>query len=160
MIIRKMTSNDWETVSRIYQQGLDSGYATFRTACPSWNEWNKSHHKECRFVAVADHQVVGFIATSPVSTNVHYAGVAEVMVYVDESCRRCGIGTLLLQKLMAEAPKHGIWMLYSSIMSSNTKSINLHRKCGFRTIGYRERIAKDKNGEWQNTTLMEYRLPD
>lgn len=24
-------------------------------------------------------------------------------------------------------------------------------------IGYRERIAKDRFGQWQNTTLMEYR---
>lgn len=36
-------------------------------------------------------------------------------------------------------------------------SIALHKKCGFREIGYREKIAKDKFGVWQNTTLMERR---
>lgn len=34
----------------------------------------------------------------------------------------------------------------------------MHKKCGFREIGYRERIAKDRFGNWQNTTLMELRL--
>ena len=40
------------------------------------------------------------------------------------------------------------------------KSIKLHEKCSLRTIGYRERIAKDRFGNWTNTTLMEYRSPD
>ena len=29
--------------------------------------------------------------------------------------------------------------------------------CGFRVIGYRDRIAKDRFGRWQNTTIMERR---
>ena len=36
-------------------------------------------------------------------------------------------------------------------------SIKLHKKCGFRVIGTRERIAKDKFGNWQSTTTMEWR---
>ena len=40
---------------------------------------------------------------------------------------------------------------------NESASEGLHKKCGFREIGYREKIAKDRFGEWQNTTLMEYR---
>lgn len=69
-----------------------------------------------------------------------------------------GIGTQLVKMLLEEAPGAGFWSIYSAIISINKASIALHKKCGFREIGYRERIAKDRFGEWQNTTLMEYRF--
>ena len=155
-----MTRDDWGRVSEIYKQGIDSGQATFSTHYPSWEEWDSGHRKDCRYVAISNNHVIGFIAVSPVSQKPHYFGISEVMVYVDESAKHMGAGTELLQTVMDEAPKHGCWMLYSSIMSSNKASIRLHEKCGFRTVGYRERIAKDKKGEWQDTTIMEYRFPD
>ena len=160
MTIREMITHDWDTVMRIYKQGIDSGLATFSTHYPSWEEWDSGHRKECRYVAISNNEVVGFIAISSVSQKPHYSGISEVMVYVDESARHMGVGTALLQRVMEESPKYGCWMLYSSIMSSNAASIRLHDKCGFRTVGYRERIARDKNGEWQDTTIMEYRFPD
>ena len=57
----------------------------------------------------------------------------------------------------AESEKQGYWSLYSVIFSVNEASIRLHQKCGFRVIGYREKIAKDRFGSWQNTTVMEKR---
>ncbi len=59
---------------------------------------------------------------------------------------------------MQEIIRKGIWRLYVAIFSINVASIKFHEICGFRKIGYRERIAKDKFGKWQNTTLMELRL--
>ncbi|MBE6561321.1 MAG: N-acetyltransferase [Ruminococcaceae bacterium] len=160
MIIRNMVPDDRARVLAIYGQGIASGKATFRTICPAWEDWNSGHHPSCRFVAVYNEKVVGFTALSPVSDKAHYAGVAEVMVYVDEKYRRQGVGTALLRALIAAAPENGFWSLYSSIFSANTESIKLHEKCGFRTVGFRERIARDSSGSWVDTTLMEYRFPD
>jgi len=155
-----MISEDWNRVFEIYKQGIDSGKSTFTTAYPTWEEWNLGHNKCCRYVALSDDEIVGFTALSPVSTKIHYNGVEEVMVYVDKSHWNRGIGTDLLKKLIDEAPKNGIRCLYSSIFSSNENSIRLHQKCGFRMIGYRERIAKDRFGNWTDTTLLEYRFQD
>ena len=160
MTIREMLPEDWDRVFEIYKQGIDSGKTTFRTEYPAWEEWDSGHSKRCRFVAVLNGEIVGFVAISPVSAKPHYSGVAEVMVYVDERHWHGGIGTALLKRLVDEAPDNGIWCLYSSIFSDNEKSIKLHDKCGFRTIGYRERIAKDRFGNWVDTTLMEYRFAD
>lgn len=160
MFIREMLPEDWNRVFEIYKQGIDSGKTTFSTGYPTWEEWDLGHNKACRYAAVVDDDIAGFIAVSPVSVKPHYSGVVEVMVYVDEKYRGNGIGTALLKKLIEEAPKNEIWCLYSSIFSANEKSINLHSKCGFRTIGYRERIAKDRFGNWTDTTLMEYRFSD
>lgn len=160
MTIREMIPEDWGRVFEIYKQGIDSGKTTFSTKYPTWEEWDTGHNKWCRFVAVLNDEIVGFVAISPVSAKPHYSGVAEVMVYVDECYWHNGVGTALLKRLIDEAPNNGIWCLYSSIFSSNEKSIKLHNKCGFRTIGYRERIARDRFGNWTDTTLMEYRFAD
>lgn len=63
----------------------------------------------------------------------------------------------MLSKLMESARAEGYWTLYSAIFSVNEGSIKLHKKCGFKIIGTRERIAKDKFGNWQSTTIMEWR---
>lgn len=160
MVIREMLPRDWDSVFEIYKQGIDSGKTTFSTSYPSWNEWDSGHFRTCRYVALLGEIVTGFIAISPVSAKPHYHGVAEVSIYVDSQFRHQGIGFSLLSTLIESAPANGFWCLYSSIFSSNTESIRLHTKCGFRMIGYRERIAKDRFGNWVDTTLMEYRFPD
>ncbi|WP_335621883.1 GNAT family N-acetyltransferase [Chryseobacterium camelliae] len=66
------------------------------------------------------------------------------------------MGTLLLNELIKQSEANGIWTLQSGIFSENKGSIRLHEKCGFRRVGYRERIAK-KNGIWKDTVLMERR---
>ncbi len=160
MQIREMIPEDWNRVFEIYKKGIDSGKATFTTTYPTWEEWDAVHHKNCRYVALCDGIVAGFVAVSPTTTREPYRGVVEVSVYVDENYRHRGVGTSLMQKLIDEAPGKGFWCLYASVFSTNENSLQLHTKCGFRTIGYRERIAQDKFGKWTNTIILEYRLPD
>lgn len=159
-MIREMVKDDWTRVAQIYKQGLESGISTFNTECPSFEEWDTSHIKECRFVDEEDGKVVGWIAISPTSGRCVYRGCVEMSVYLDSAYHGKGIGANLVNKLLEEAKKAGFWSIYSAIISRNTASIALHKKCGFREIGYRERIAKDRFGNWQNTTLMEKRLED
>lgn len=156
-MIREMKKEDWERVARIYRQGVEHGISTFNTECPSYEAWDASHNKECRFVEEEDGKVVGWVALSPVSGRCAYRGVVEVSIYIDDAYHGKGIGSRLLQKECEESEKAGYWSLYSAIFSINKASIALHKKCGFREIGYRERIAKDKFGNWQDTTLMELR---
>ncbi len=160
MDIREMIPGDWNRVFEIYKQGIDSGKATFTQKYPTWEEWDEAHHKTCRYIALHDGEIAGFVAVSPTTAREPYRGVVEVSVYVDEKHRRQGVGTSLLKKLIEEAPRNGFWCLYASIFRTNENSLRLHTKCGFRTIGYRERIAKDKFGTWMDAIVMEYRLPD
>lgn len=75
-----------------------------------------------------------------------YHGVAEVSIYVRDSYKGKQVGTQLLTHLIAKSEKHGIWTLQSGMMEDNLASIRLHEKCGFRKVGYRERIGKDRFG--------------
>lgn len=156
-MVRAMRPEGWPRVEYIYKQGIERGTSTFTTECPNYEQWNQTYKKECRFVCEVDGVVAGFVAISPVSSKAHYSGVAEVCIYVDEAYWRQGIGVALLNQLCEAAFGQGYWMLYSSIFSDNIASIELHKKCGFRLIGYREKIAKNRFGQWQSTTLMEKR---
>ena len=155
--IRSMTPEDWPAVARIYQEGMDTNLATFQTECPSWEEWNAAHLQQCRLVAVVDDAVAGWAALSAVSSRCVYAGVAEVSIYISSAARGMGVGKALLTALIATSEEAGFWTLQSGIMENNTASIALHSSCGFRLVGYREKIGQDRNGVWRNTLLMERR---
>ncbi len=154
--IRAMEQKDWDDVSRIYRQGIDTNLATFQAECPLYEEWDNSHLKTCRLVAVCD-SVVGWAALTPVSSRCVYAGIAEVSIYVDTAYSGKGIGACLLNELIIQSEQEGIWTLQAGIMGDNLASIRLHEKCGFRMVGYRERLGCDRYGTWRNTVLMEKR---
>lgn len=155
--IRKMSEKDWPEVSLIYQQGIDTGLATLQPDCPSWPEWDQAHLKICRLAATEEEQVIGWAALTPVSGRCVYAGVAEVSVYIAPDRWGQGTGKALLTELVRCSEKEGFWTLQSSILQENAASTRLHERCGFRMVGYRERIGRDRNGKWRNTVLMEKR---
>lgn len=155
--IRKMVASDWPQVSRIYQEGMDTNLATFQSECPAWEEWDASHLKACRLVVTQDGKAAGWAALTTVSGRRVYAGVAEVSIYIGQEHRGHGIGKTLLLELIRRSEENGFWTLQSGIMQNNTASIRLHESCGFRTVGYREKIGRDRFGVWRNTVLMEKR---
>ena len=154
--IREMAAEDWEPVRAIYLAGIATRQATFETEAPTWTDWNKPHLPAPRLVAVSDEEIAGWAALSPVSARPVYAGVAEVSVYVGEKMRGRGVGTLLLEALVKESEKIGVWTLQASIFPENAASVSLHKSFGFRQVGTRERIGKMK-GVWRDTVLFERR---
>lgn len=156
MEIKLITKDNFPDVVEIYKQGLVTHIATFQNALPQWEEWDKGHLNFCRISIYEDNKMLGWTALTPVSSRCVYTGVAEVSVYVSQEERGKGIGKILLDELIAQSEANGIWTLQSGIFSENLGSIRLHEKCGFRMVGYREKIGK-KNGIWKDNVLMERR---
>ncbi|MBC2838525.1 GNAT family N-acetyltransferase [Robiginitalea sp. SC105] len=157
MQIRPMTPEDWHEVARIYAEGIGTGVATFETRVPTYEAWDSAHLPECRLVAQAkDGQLAGWAALSPVSGRCVYGGVAELSVYVSSRHRGSGTGKALLAALIPESEARGIWTLQSGVFPENSASIRLHESCGFRRLGYREKIAR-RNGVWKDNILFERR---
>lgn len=154
--ITTLSADDWEEVRAIYEEGIDTGQATFETTVPSWPEWDAAKRPNCRLVARRGTQVIGWAALNAVSRREAYAGVAEAAIYVAESERGQGAGRLLLEALIAEAEEAGIWTLQAAVFPENAASTGLFKACGFRTVGTRERIAKH-HGVWRDTLLLERR---
>jgi phosphinothricin acetyltransferase len=154
--IRPMTPNDWPAVSAINEAGIAAGDATFETEPPSWERFDASHRPDLRFVAIEDGGVVGWAAAAPVSDREVYRGVAEHSVYVDPAWQGHGVGRELLEALIDAAERASVWTLQSGIFPENTASLALHRSCGFRVVGTRERIGGD-HGRWRDVILLERR---
>lgn len=155
--IEEMKPSDWEQVKRIYLEGIKTGIATFQSEAPTQENWNKGHINSCRLVVRLENDILGWIALSPTSSRSCYAGVVEVSIYVGEKYKGQGIGTALLQNLIKISDENGFWTLQSGIIRENTASIAIHKKCGFRQIGIRERVAKMSNEIWHDVVLMERR---
>lgn len=151
-----MKPSDWEQVRSIYIEGLRSGNSTFETDAPSWEQWDEGHHQFARLVMRDGDEILGWAALSPVSKRSAYRGVAELTVYVTEVARGKGVGHALLEALIEESERNGIWTLQASIFPENTASVKLHLGCGFREVGRRERIAM-LNAAWRDTLLFERR---
>jgi phosphinothricin acetyltransferase len=154
--VEKMTERDWKEVQSIYREGITTGNATFETDAPEWDQWDKSHLPGCRLVAKSKGQVIGWAALSHVSSRCVYRGVAEVSLYVKSSARGLGVGKALLRALIEESEQAGIWTLQGMTFPENTASIALQKACGFREVGYRERIGQ-MSSLWRDVILMERR---
>ena len=125
--IGPMDSPDWPAVAAIYEEGIATGNATFQTAAPPWDDWDRGHRKDCRLVAKDESgTVVGWAALSPVSGRCVYAGVAEISVYVAAAARGNGIGRKLLSTLIEESESAGLWTLQAGIFPENAASLALH----------------------------------
>lgn len=155
--IEEMKESDWEQAADIYLDGIKTRIATFQTEVPSWEDWDKGHIKSCRLVAKAKDKVLGWAVLSPASSRCVYKGVAEVSIYIGNECKGQGVGTALLMHLIKESEKNGFWTLQSGIIAKNAASIALHKKCGFREVGIREKVAKMNDMEWMDVMFMERR---
>ncbi len=160
--IRPMQAADWPAVQRIFQEGIDTGHATFETRAPDWETFNQTRLPGHRLVAATpEHGVLGWAAVSAVSSRPAYAGVVEHSVYVAAEARGLGLGKALLQALIESTENSGIWTIQSSVFPENHSSLSIHETAGFTVIGRRTRIARMDHGpaagHWRDTILLERR---
>jgi len=151
-----MTKAHWDAVRAIYAEGIETGHATFEPDVPEWAEWTRRFLADTRRVALRGETVVGWSALSAASQRPVYSGVAEVSVYVAADARGQGVGRLLLEDLIGHSEALGFWTLQAGIFPENEASVRLHRGCGFREVGLRERLGKMR-GPWRDVLLMERR---
>ncbi|WP_019816264.1 helix-turn-helix domain-containing GNAT family N-acetyltransferase [Saccharomonospora saliphila] len=133
--------------------GPDGTGGTVPDGGASDGAWLAGH----RWVAEIDGEVVGWTALRPVSAAECYAGVAESAIYVGESFRCRGVGTVLLRKQVEAADRAGLWTLQTSVFTGDRAGVALHHAAGYRTVGVRQRIAL-LGGVWHDTVLLERRV--
>ena len=155
MTIRGLRPGDWPAVRAIYEDGIRSGDATFETETPSWERWDAAH-PELRLVAERDGPAVGWAALSPASARHCYRGIGEVSVYVAADARGGGLGRALLDALVERSEEAGYWTLSAGVFPENEPSLRLHKACGFREVGVRERLG-EVGGVWRDVVLLERR---
>ncbi len=143
-------------VLAIFQEGMDTGNATFDAVAPSWSSWDAAWRDDLRLVAVDGDAVVGWAAGRLINTRPVHAGVAEVGLYVADAARGRGVGRSLLSALVVASERVGVWTLQSHIFPENGASLATHERCGFRVVGRRERLGRH-GGRWRDVLLLERR---
>ncbi len=160
-LLRPMSVADAQGVLAVYAEGIASGLATFQDHAPSWSDWDAKHLAACRLVAEIEGAIVGFAALSAVSARPVYRGVAEVSIYVAARAHGQGVGRKLLAALIEHSERCGLWTLQAGIFPENVASLKLHRACGFRDVGRRERLGRMSHGplagQWLDVILLERR---
>ncbi len=154
--IEPLSPHDWPAVKAIYEDGIAAGDATFDTVAPTWEAWDGDHITSPRLVARSDGEVVAWAALMPVSRRPVYRGVTDLSIYVAADHRGRGIGKALLRAMIERSEAEGIWTIQAGVFPENTASLALHRVCGFRVVGTRERIGF-MDSRWRNVILLERR---
>ncbi len=161
VLLRAMSSTDAEAILKIYEEGIQTGHATFEAEVPDWHKWDSGHLSQCRWVAEEGNTVLGWVALTQVSPRKVYSGVAEVSIYFSLNAQNQGIGSILLERLRISSEESGFWTLQSQIFPENEISIHVHEKHGFRISGTRRKLALmsygSMEGKWRDVVLMERR---
>lgn len=155
--IEAMQPLDWNQAAQIYFEGIQMGNATFQNEVPTWEDWDKDHLKECRFVAKKNDEILGWVALSPTSKRPVFKGVAEDSIYIKKANWGQGIGSELMKRLILESEEKGFWTIEAKIFPENHESIALHEKFGFKSVGKRINIGQMADGRWRDIVLLERR---
>jgi phosphinothricin acetyltransferase len=161
--LRLATVADADAICRIYNQGIEDRVATLETEFRTVEE--RRHWLATRSprhpVIVAEvatptssAAVIGWGSLNVFNPREAYRFVADFSVYVERGWRGQGVGSLLLERLIALGREHGFHKMVLSAFPTNTSGIALYEKFGFRTVGiYHEQGLLD--GKWVDTIAME-----
>lgn len=83
----------------------------------------------------------------------------ETTIYLAEDARGLGLGAPLYRALLAALRMQNIRAAYACITRSNGRSVRLHEKLGFETVGVFEN-AGYKAGRWHDVVWMRLALGD
>ena len=162
-MIRDATEADMVSVQAIYAHYVLHEMATFEEVPPSVDELLSRRASVLALnlpylVAEMDGRVVGYSYASRYHSRTAYRFTIEDSVYIANEMRGRGIGTALLQSLIARC-ETGPWRQMLAIIghTGGASSIALHKRLGFQPVGTIKSVGF-KFGEWGDTDFMQRSL--
>ena len=158
--IRPATEADLAAVTEIYDHAVSHGTATFELTPPDLAEMTRrfkalSDAGFPYFVAALEGRVIGYAYAGPYRPRPAYRFTVENSVYLAPAIHRRGIGTQLLQRLIADCEARGYRQMIAVIGdSANAGSIGVHSRNGFTMIGTHPNVGF-KFGRWLDTVMMQ-----
>lgn len=171
MKIRPATVDDAEEILAIYTPYIRNTAITFECDVPDSAAFRKrmeSILKEYPYlVAVDAGRIIGYAYAGEFHGREAYRHCAEVSIYLDQRCRRHGVGRMLYQELEKRLLRQNVFVLYACVTSTDRQddaflsdgSIRFHEKMGYRTIG-EHYLCGFKFDRWYSVIWMEKGLCD
>ncbi|QEN91387.1 N-acetyltransferase family protein [Labrys sp. KNU-23] len=160
ILVRDARESDMAAVQPIYAHHVLEGLASFEEVPPNLDELVSRRRGVLAqglpyLVAEAQGRVVGYSYAAAYRPRPAYRYTVEDSVYVARDMGGRGIGSLLLEELIARC-EAGPWRQMLAVIgdSGNTGSIALHRRLGFSEVGVLTSVGF-KLGRWVDSVLMQ-----
>jgi L-amino acid N-acyltransferase len=158
-IIRPAVEDDLGEILRIYNHAIETTTAIFEYrphTIEMRREWFRGKQAASLPVIVAAEAgtIQGFGTFGPFRAWPAYKYSIEHSVYVDAAMRGRGIGTALVQSLLADARHRDLHVVMAGITADNTVSLRLHEKLGFTEVGNIREVGF-KFGRWLDLKFLQ-----
>ncbi|MDP2699875.1 GNAT family N-acetyltransferase [Thalassospira sp.] len=160
ILLRDARPDDMPKITAIYAHHVQSGTASFEETAPDIAEMANRHaailDKDLPWL-VAEYRgdIVGYCYAALYRPRSGYRHTLENSVYIADGMAGNGIGSLLMESLIARC-EAGPWrqMIAAIGDSNNAASLALHRKFGFEPVGTLRHVGF-KFGTWLDSVLMQ-----
>jgi L-amino acid N-acyltransferase YncA len=142
--IRFAADDDVVGIHEIYAPVIEETAISFETEVPSYDEIAKRIAETTPrypwLVAayngnVHDRQILGYAYGHRFAPRAAYAWSVETSIYVRDTARGQGVGTMLYGALLTLLEAQGYQQAFAGIALPNPASVGLHEAVGFRHIG-------------------------
>jgi len=164
MQIRDAVATDIVAIQAIYAHHVQTGFGSFETVPPTVAELAARHQAVTSagfpyLVADAgDSRIEGYAYANVFRPRAAYRQTVENSVYVSPTALGGGIGSALLNELIARCIALDLRQMLAVIGDSgNVASIALHRACGFEHVGTLKGVGR-KFDRWVDVVLMQRAL--
>ncbi len=163
MQIRWAAAADMKPIAEIYAHYVATSVATFEENPPPPAYWQQrlddlAERNLPFLVAEADGIVTGYSFASPWRPRPAYRYTVEDSVYVAPGLAGRGIGSALLEALLARCAEAGVRQVIAVIADTGSDaSTALHSRFGFTHAGRLVAVGR-KHGRWIDTVLMQRAL--
>ncbi|NUO74532.1 MAG: N-acetyltransferase [Lysobacter sp.] len=159
VVVRAAVAGDLAAITQLYALEVREGVATYEYAVPDQAEMSRRWQAVLAqgypyLVAELDGAFAGYAYASSYRSREGYRWTVEDTVYVQPGCQGRGVGRALLQALIDDCQARGYRQMVAVIGDgTNTASVALHERLGFRTVGVFRGLGR-KHGRWLDTVQM------
>jgi len=146
--LRLAVESDLPAITEIYNSVIPGRMVTADlepVTVESRRPWLAAHNPATRpawvLVERDSNRVVGWMSFDTFYTRAAYDGTVMLALYLAESERGRGLGTVLLKHAMAVATQHGVHTILGYIFAHNAPSLRLFEKQGFQRWAHLPRVA-------------------
>lgn len=160
--IRPATTADIPAITAIYGHAVTHGTASWELDPP--DEAEMAHRREAilaggypYLVAERDGALAGYAYAGAYRPRPAYSSTVENSIYVAPAAQGLGVGSALLDALMAACTERGFRQMVAVIGDGTGASVGsrrLHERAGFRLIGVAGKVGF-KHGRWLDQMLMQ-----
>ncbi len=151
-IVQRADSNDLAAVLDIYNQSIAGKQATANLT-PVTNaeriDWFNEHISTLKrpiyvvktYSSESSSTIVAWGSFSDLYARTAYHISSEISIYLHQDYQCQGLGSLLMQWMLTQAPNLGIRNVVALIFAHNQPSLGLFRKLGFEQWGYMPQVC-------------------